>query len=54
MAPPLYVMVGIFVDKDLGIAALNKAIEVIRENLINKKGDVITKVAVCLNPCVCC
>jgi len=45
VAPPLYVMVGTFVDKDFGIASLNKAIATIKENLVDKKGDVITKVA---------
>lgn len=45
VAPPLYVMVGTFLDKDLGIATLTKAIEVIKEELSTKKGDVIIKTA---------
>jgi len=45
VAPPLYVMVGTFVDKDLGISQLHKAIDKIKENLVTKKGDVVTKVA---------
>jgi len=45
VAPPLYVMVGTFLDKDLGIASLTKAIEVIKEELTNRKGDVIVKAA---------
>jgi len=43
VAPPLYVMVGTYVDKDLGISSLKNAVEIIRENLVNKKGDVILK-----------
>jgi len=45
VAPPLYVMVGTFLDKDLGISTLNKAIDVIKEELVNKKGNVIVKQA---------
>jgi len=45
VAPPLYVMVGTFLDKDLGISTLTKAIEVIKGELSTKKGDVIVKAA---------
>lgn len=45
VAPPLYVMVGTFLDKDLGIATLTKSIEVIKEELTNRKGDVVVKTA---------
>lgn len=45
VAPPLYVMVGTFLDKDLGVSTLTKAIEVIKEELTNKKGDVVIKAA---------
>jgi len=45
VAPPLYVMVGTFLDKDQGIASLNKAIEVIKEDLVKRKGDVVIKTA---------
>jgi len=45
VAPPLYVMVGTFLDKDLGIATLTKAIELIKEELVNRKGDVVVKTA---------
>jgi len=45
VAPPLYVMVGTFLDKDLGIATLTKAIEIIKEELSQRKGDVAVKTA---------
>jgi len=45
LAPPLYVMVGTFFEKDLGIATLTKAIEVIKEELQQRKGDVVVKTA---------
>jgi len=45
VAPPLYVMVGTFLDKELGVSTLTKAIEVIKEELLNKKGDVVVKTA---------
>jgi len=45
VAPPLYVMVGTFLDKDLGISSLTKAIEVIKDELVRRKGDVVVKTA---------
>jgi len=45
LAPPLYVMVGTFFEKDLGIATLTKAIEIIKEELVKRKGDVVVKTA---------
>jgi len=45
VAPPLYVMVGTFLDKDLGITTLTKAIEIIKEELLQRKGDVVVKTA---------
>jgi len=45
VAPPLYVMVGTFLDKDLGISSLTKAIEVIKGELLDRKGDVVVKTA---------
>jgi len=45
VAPPLYVMVGTFIEKDFGIVSLGKAIESIKEALAEKKGDVVIRVA---------
>jgi len=45
VAPPLYVMVGTFVDKDQGVVSLSKAIEVIKEELVKRKGELTVKVA---------
>lgn len=45
VAPPLYVMVGTYLDKDLGIESLKKAIDVIKDVLLKRKGDVVVKTA---------
>jgi len=45
VAPPLYVMVGTYLDKDYGINHLTKAIELIAEELTKRKGELIVKVA---------
>jgi translation initiation factor 2 subunit 1 len=44
VAPPLYVMVGTYVEKDYGITHLTKAIELIQEELTKRKGELIVKV----------
>jgi len=45
VAPPLYVMVGVYLDKDYGISQLNHAIEVVKEELVKGKGELVVKVA---------
>jgi translation initiation factor 2 subunit 1 len=45
VAPPLYVMVGTYVEKDYGVTHLTKAIELIQEELVKRKGELIVKVA---------
>lgn len=45
VAPPLYVMVGTYLDKDYGINHLTKAIETIKNELTSRKGELIVKVA---------
>lgn len=45
VAPPLYVMVGTYLDKDYGINHLTKAIETIKTELTSRKGELIVKVA---------
>jgi len=45
VAPPLYVMVTTSLEKEKGIQALNNSIEVVRKVLLEKKGEVIVKVA---------
>jgi len=45
VAPPLYVMVGTYLDKEYGINHLTKAINVIREELQKRKGELIVKAA---------
>eukprot|EP00026_Physarum_polycephalum_P013189 Phypoly_transcript_13566.p1 GENE.Phypoly_transcript_13566~~Phypoly_transcript_13566.p1 ORF type:complete len:343 (+),score=49.72 Phypoly_transcript_13566:113-1030(+) len=43
VAPPLYVMVGTYVEKDYGVTHLTKAIELIQEELTKRKGELIIK-----------
>jgi len=43
VAPPLYVMVGTYLDKEYGVNHLTKAIEVIQEELTKRKGELIIK-----------
>jgi len=45
VAPPLYVMVGTYVEKDYGVTHLTKAIEVIQAELAQRKGELVVKVA---------
>jgi len=45
VAPPLYVMVGTYLDKDYGISHLTKAIDVISDELKKRKGEVVIKKA---------
>jgi len=45
VAPPLYVMVGTYLDKEYGINHLTKSIEIIKKELADRKGELITKVA---------
>jgi len=45
VAPPLYVMVGVYLDKDYGVAQLNRAIEIVKEELAKGKGELVVKVA---------
>lgn len=47
VAPPLYVMVGTYAEKDYGVSHLTKAIELIQEELTKRKGELVVKVAVC-------
>jgi len=44
VAPPLYVMMTTALDKDIGLEALNYAINRIREEMIKRGGDVNVKV----------
>jgi len=45
VAPPLYVMVGTYLDKDFGVNHLAKAIELIHTELTSRKGELVVKVA---------
>lgn len=45
IAPPMYVVTTSTLDKDLGIEALNKAIEVITEKITEKGGKIDVKMA---------
>jgi len=45
VAPPLYVMVGTYVEKDYGVTHLTKAIGLIQEELTRRKGELVVKVA---------
>eukprot|EP01111_Echinosteliopsis_oligospora_P014992 TRINITY_DN578_c0_g1_i1.p1 TRINITY_DN578_c0_g1~~TRINITY_DN578_c0_g1_i1.p1 ORF type:complete len:312 (-),score=89.59 TRINITY_DN578_c0_g1_i1:48-983(-) len=45
VAPPLYVMVGTFIEKDYGISHLEKAINVIKDELTKRKGELVIKAA---------
>eukprot|EP01101_Sappina_pedata_P001729 TRINITY_DN11809_c0_g1_i1.p2 TRINITY_DN11809_c0_g1~~TRINITY_DN11809_c0_g1_i1.p2 ORF type:complete len:322 (-),score=153.18 TRINITY_DN11809_c0_g1_i1:175-1116(-) len=45
VAPPLFVMVTVAVDKEKGIALLNQAIDLIREDVGRYKGAVVVKMA---------
>ncbi|EGG23935.1 eukaryotic translation initiation factor 2 subunit 1 [Cavenderia fasciculata] len=44
IAPPLYVMVGTFDDKEKGVAALNKCVEVLGEELEKRSGKLTVKI----------
>ncbi|GAM22725.1 hypothetical protein SAMD00019534_059000, partial [Acytostelium subglobosum LB1] len=44
IAPPLYVMVGTFDDKDKGLAMLNRCVEVLNEELERRKGKLTVKI----------
>lgn len=43
VAPPLYVMVGTYIEKDYGVTHLKKAIELIQEELTKRKGNLVIK-----------
>lgn len=45
IAPPMYVVTTSTLDKDLGIEALNKAIEVVTEKITEKGGKIDVKMA---------
>jgi len=45
VAPPLYVMVGTFDEKEKGLAMVNKCVEVLNEEITKKKGALSVKVA---------
>jgi len=45
VAPPLYVVVTTSINKDIGLKALNVAIEAIRTEILKFKGELVVKVA---------
>eukprot|EP01132_Coremiostelium_polycephalum_P010944 gene10944-13403_t len=44
VAPPLYVMVGTFDEKEKGLAMVTKCVEVLGEEITKKKGNLVIKV----------